>query len=487
MTTLRLSELLARALGISWDGQDPVISSVVQDHRLSRPGSLFVARAGAKHDGRRLISEAAALGAVAVVAEDSPLLAGSPLPVALVADAEAATGPLASVLLDEPSRQLQVIGVTGTDGKTSTSYLLRHLLTGWHRTALISTAGVHDGLNELPTEGHFTTPEAPEVQSLLAAALRAGSTHVVLESSSHALDRGRLAGVEYDLAVWTNLSEEHLDWHGSLANYLAAKRTLVERAGVAVLNLDDDAFARFASGARVTVSYGLDQGADWRATDVIQSPGQLSFNVIHAGNIYPASLPMLGEFNVHNALAALAAAAELGIPAAEAVARLATFPGVPGRMQVVQAEPFSVIVDFAHTPPALEKALAAVRRVTAGRLIVVVGAAGERDHGKRPGLASAAVSGADLVVFTEEDSRSEDTADILAALHAAALDAGASGDQVLLEADRREAIRTALQAAEEGDLVLLAGKGVEKTLERSTEILPWDESAVAGELLAELS
>ena len=483
---MKLRELLNRALALDWSGADPEIRSVVQDHRRSQPGTLFVARAGARHDGRKLIAEAAALGAVAVVAEDSPLLAGSPLPVILVADAEAVTGPLAAALLGDPSQHLTVTGVTGTDGKTSTSYLLRHLLTGQYRTALISTAAVHDGLRELPTEGHFTTPEAPEVQALLAAARDAGSSHVVLESSSHALDRHRLAGVSYDLAVWTNLSEEHLDWHGTLENYLLAKRSLVERARVAVLNIDDSNFARFAEKAERVISYGLAEGADWRATDISETPAGLQFTVRAGGTDWPVTLPMLGDFNVHNALAALAAAAELGVDANAAASRLAGFPGVPGRMQLVQTAPFSVLVDFAHTPPALQKALAAVRKVTAGRLILVIGAAGERDHRKRSALAAAAVRGADLVVFTEEDSRSEDTDTILSELQEGALQAGAKPGQFVLQPDRREAIRAALTAARPGDLVLLAGKGVEKTLERADETLDWNETAVAEEILAGL-
>lgn len=483
---MTLRELLKTALGLDWTGADPLVSSVVQDHRRSQPGSLFVARAGAKHDGRNLIPQAAALGAVAVLAEDSPLLADSELPVVLVPDAEAVTGPLASVLLGEPSKRMTVTGVTGTDGKTSTSYLLRHLLSGQHRTALISTAGVHDGLRELPTEGHFTTPEAPEVQGLLAAAHEAGSSHVVLESSSHALDRHRLAGVHYDLAVWTNLSEEHLDWHGTLENYLLAKRTLVERAGTAVLNIDDPHFARFAEPARRVISYGLTPGADWHASGIRRSPGGLEFTVEALGRSFQARLPMLGDFNVHNALAAAAAATELGVDPAEAIARLADFPGVPGRMQLLQAEPFSVLVDFAHTPPALVKALAAVRRVATGRLILVIGAAGERDHRKRPALAAAAVQGADLVVFTEEDSRSEDIDGILQELKQGAVQAGARPGQLVLQRDRRQAIHAALTAALPGDLVLLAGKGVEKTLERADEILEWNETKVAEEILAGL-
>lgn len=483
---MRLSQLLRSALDQDWDGPDPEVSSVVQDHRRAQPGSLFVARAGARFDGRRLIGEAARLGAVAVVAEQSPLLADSPLPVVTVGSAEAVTGPLAAALHGNPSQQLTVTGVTGTDGKTSTSFLLRHLLSAQHRTGLISTAEVHDGQSLLEPDGHFTTPEAPEVQSYLAAAVAAGSRHMVLESSSHALDRHRLSGVSFDLAVWTNLTEEHLDWHGSMANYMQAKRTLIERAGTAVLNRDDPHFSSFAEAAQHVISYGLSSAADWQATAISESPEGLRFEARRDGLSVPVFLPLLGAFNVHNALAALAAAERLGIDPAGAAARFSSFGGVPGRMQIIHSGRFTVTVDFAHTGPALVKALAALRQVARGRIILVIGAAGERDHGKRAPLARAAVAGAELTVFTEEDSRSEDTAAILAELSAAAAAAGASPGQVLLEPDRREAIRLALTEARPGDLVLLAGKGVERTLERSSSVIPWDERAVALEVLQDL-
>lgn len=485
---MRLSRLLSEALGLQLgSGPDPQVSSVVQDHRQARPGSLFVARAGARFDGRRLISEAAALGAVAVLAEDSPLLQDSPLPVVLVPDAEAVVGPLAALLAGSPADRLRVAGVTGTDGKTTTSYLLQWLLSARYRTALLSTAGSNDGTRAVRFEGHFTTPEAPEVQALLSSAVAAGSSHAVLEASSHALDRHRLAGVSFDLALWTNLTPEHLDWHGTMDNYLLAKRSLVERAGRAVLNADDPWFASMASAAAEVISYGLSDDADWRARDIRQTPHGISFELVHPGGQQRIELPLLGDYNVYNALAALAAAASMGVSVPQAAARLAGFGGVPGRMQFVAQEPFPVLVDFAHTGPALSKALAAVRTVTDGRIILVVGAAGERDHGKRRPLAEAASAGADLIVFTEEDSRSEDTAGILEQLQQAALTAGATPERLRLEPDRRRAISVALSLARPGDLVLLAGKGVETALERSSGDIPWDEAAVAAELLRGLS
>lgn len=477
---MKLSELLRDALDLSWSADtDPLISSVVQDHRLISAGSLFVARAGARFDGRSVLAEAAARGAVAAVAERSPLLQGAPLPVVIVADAEAATGPLAASLLGRPADQLTVTGVTGTDGKTTTAFLLRHLLSGQSRTALLSTAGSHDGEGSVSFAGHFTTPEAPEVQGFLRAALDAGSSQVVLEASSHALDRHRLSGVSFDLAVWTNLTPEHLDWHGTMDNYLRAKRSLVERAGTAVLNRDDPYFSSFAEAAGTVISYGFDPAADWRALGSQRSGFSQRLKLQAHGREFETELALPGDYNVLNALAALAAAEQLGVPLESAISRLADFAGVPGRMQSVQTTPFQVIVDFAHTGPALQRALTAVRAVTDGRLILVIGAAGERDHGKRAPLAQAAAAGADLIVFTEEDSRSEDTAAILEQLRTAALAAGAEEEQLVLEEDRSEAIRQAVGLARPGDVVLLAGKGVERTLERADGTVPWDEEQVA--------
>jgi UDP-N-acetylmuramoyl-L-alanyl-D-glutamate--2,6-diaminopimelate ligase len=326
--------------------------------------------------------------------------------------------------------------------------------------------------------GHFTTPEASEVQWLLAQCVEAGCTHAVIESSSHGFALKRLAEVDYDVGVWTNLSAEHLDFHGTLSSYREAKAELMARARMSVLNLDDPEYGYFASQASQVVSYGLGEGADWRATEVLEQPGRLSWMLERRGARFAAELPMIGRYNVLNALAALAAAAEAGLSIGVLLRRLATFPGVPGRMQVVQVAPFTVVVDFAHTPPALTKALSAVRPQVRGRLIVVVGAAGERDPGKRQPLGASAVQHADFAIFTEEDSRSEDAEAILAQLAAGAEEAGGvPEDTFRLVPDRREAIRQAVAQAEPGDLVLLAGKGPERTLERRDVVLEWDEVA----------
>lgn len=460
----------------------PSITSVAQDHRRVAPGALFVARRGQKFDGHDYLPAAVAAGAVALVG-DRPLadLARAPtVPYLEVPDARLALPYLAAAFERRPSERLRVLGVTGTDGKTTTSYLLHWLLGGRFTAGLLSTAGNLLGADALPPlAGHFTTPEAPEVQAMLGRFLRAGASHVVLESSSHGFSLHRLDAVDYATGVFTNLTPEHLDHHGSIEAYREAKLTLLRRAERAVVNLDDEHASHFLAAGRQVVTYGRGARADVRIDAIEPRPGGLELLLHVFGRRLAAELPLVGGFNAWNAAAAVAAATLEGVPAEEAAARLATFPGVPGRMQVVQSAPVTVIVDFAHTPPAVAKALAAVRRAT-GRTIVVVGAAGERDPGKRPLIGRAAVLGADLAVFTEEDSRSESTAAILAAIaEGAAAAGGRAGTDYLLVPDRREAIGTALGRALPGDVVLLAGKGHERTLERANETLPWDEAAEA--------
>jgi len=483
---MKLEALIRGALGLHLPLPDVDVTGVAQDTRREdlAPGFVFVARRGAA-DGHRFVAQALEKGAVAVVGEASEgeqraFSWFGAVPYIRVENDKVALAELAATFYEHPSRSLFTLGVTGTDGKTTTSYLLHHLLSGRYRAGLLSTAGVRVGEEEVGLEGHFTTPEAPEVQRFLAQFRDAGCTHAVLESSSHGLAMHRLDEVSYDVGVWTNLSPEHLDYHGSFEAYRAAKGELMARAALSVLNADDPAFDYFSGRAGRVIRYGVGE-ADWRAAEVREAPGRLSWVLLVGENRYPATLPMVGRYNVHNALAALAAAHEAGVPIQTLLERLASFPGVPGRMQVVQRAPFAVVVDFAHTAPALEKALQAVRPQVAGRLIVVVGAAGERDPGKRAPLGEVATQHADLAVFTEEDSRSEDVEVILETMAAGA--GGVRGERFWLVPDRREAIRKAVGMARPGDLVLLAGKGHERTLERRTETLAWNEVAEAVEAL----
>lgn len=462
------------------------VRGVAQDLSKVVPGSVFIARRGARVDGHRFALQAQQAGAICVVggrSGEAPL-PGLGIPYLTVTDDRAAVAKLAAAFFERPSARLRVVGVTGTDGKTTTSALTWWLLHGPQPAALLSTAMVRFGDERADTEGRFTTPEATEVQAFLARAVQSDLPRAVLEASSHGLAQRRLDEIDFARAVWTNLSPEHLDFHGSAGAYLESKLTLFRRAPAAVLNRDDDAYGAFAAEAPEHVSYGEHAAADWRLLSHRAEPGGLNLRIgLPDGSERDAWLRMVGAFNAWNALAALAAAAEEGGDVASLLERLGTFPGVPGRMEVVQARPFGVIVDFAHTAPALEKAASALTP-DGGARIVVVGAAGDRDPGKRGPLGGAAVRASDHAIFTEEDSRSEDAGAILAAMAEGADAAGGvEGRDYQRIPDRREAIRAAVLRARPGDVVLLAGKGHERTLERSDETLPWDEAAEARSAL----
>ena len=460
-----------------------------------RPGQAFVAISGARFDGHSFISEAVERGAVAVIGQGlPPTMTTCPVPYLTVENARAALADVAAAMADHPSRQLTVLGVTGTDGKTTTSCLSLHLLRQSERsTGLVSTIGYEltDGVLRQPP-AHFTTPEAPQVQQILKDVLASDASHVVVEASSHALAMDRVRGVDFDIAIWTNLTGEHLDFHGTLENYFADKAKLVQRARHSVLNVDDGPWyaqllplAQADGGTVSTYSASGDSSADWWASDVVEEAAALTFTVHSPQGSLPARLPMIGRFNVANALAAMAGVAQTGVPLADLIAALDTFPGVPGRMEMVErldGEP-RVIVDFAHTPPSLEKALETVRVTTQGRLWVAIGSAGgPRDPSKRAPLGEVATRLADMAIFTEEDHRDTPLIDILKEMERGATDAGR--DNFISIGNRTDAIRYAVNQAAAQDTIVLAGKGPELTMERDTETVPWAEIEEARTALA---
>lgn len=477
---------------------DAEVTGVTHNAAWVQPGSVFVAIRGAKFDGHSFIAQAHAAGAVAVLGEGLADGQTSPLPYLTVPSARAALADAAAALAGHPSRRLKVVGVTGTDGKTTTSWLTRHLLrSAGLQTGLLSTVGYElpDGeLRHFPA--HFTTPEAPQVQATLGEMVAVGGQAAVLEASSHALALDRVRGVDWDVAVWTHLSSEHLDFHGTLEHYFADKRKLVERARFAVLNVDDPWTAQLRGVAPGETTYSAEnQHADWRAQDIEERHTGLHFRVVSPAGEFSAALPMIGRFNVANALAGMAAAHHLGATPPQLQAGLASFRGVPGRMELVPGELVPgesasgkgdgprVVVDFAHTPPSLEKALGTLRATTAGRLWVVIGSAGgPRDPSKRAPLGEVATRLADHAIFTEEDCRDTPLADILNEMERGAGEAGRTN--FLSIGDRRQAIRHAVTHAQPGDTVLLAGKGPEDTLERADETLPWNEVEEARAALA---
>jgi UDP-N-acetylmuramoyl-L-alanyl-D-glutamate--2,6-diaminopimelate ligase len=519
-----LTQLIQNALSQTITS-DVTVTGIAQDTRKVEPGFVFIARMGGSFDGHTFAQTAADAGAVAIVGEKprSEISLQENIPYIQVPDAKRAVPKLAATFYSHPSQSLITFGVTGTDGKTTTSFLLHHLLGANYKTGLLSTAGIKVGTKTLDLEGHFTTPEAPEVQKYLALFRDEGCTHAVIESSSHGFALHRLDEVKYDYGIWTNLYPEHLDLHKTFEAYREAKLELVRRASVCVLNHDDENFVYFQKAAEERgkrkeegepdlfplafplssqiLTYGQHLGSDWRLEHIEVRPGEQIFTATIRSELMREDdrslkpdldlrvtiaprLPMVGAYNVHNALGALAAAHEAGVMINDLFNQLGNFTGVPGRMEVVQREPFALLVDFAHTPPALENMLGVLRPVTDGKLIVVVGAAGERDKGKREPLGEIAVKHADLAIFTEEDSRSEDVNRILGEMAKGAIKAGgeATKDYWCIS-DRREAIRFAVSQAKPGDTLVLAGKGHEHTLERMLETLPWDEVAEARRAL----
>lgn len=476
---------LAALLGCPAPSGDAEVTGVSHHAGWIEAGQAFVAIRGGRTDGHTFIDEARGRGAVAVIGEGLPSDVDCALPYLRVHDARAALGELASALAGHPSRDFACIGVTGTDGKTTTSWLLRHL----HRasglpTGLLSTVGYElpDGnLRQFPA--HFTTPEAPQVQQILAAERSARAHTVVMEASSHALELQRLRGVDWDTAVWTNLTPEHLDFHGTVEDYFAAKAALIHAARFAVLNADDPYTDRLrgaaAEGEWTYSAAGTD--ADWTASAIVEAADGLHFTVHSPFGDFAVDLPMVGRFNVANALAAMAAAARSGLRAEELATACSTFTGVPGRMEMVPAQTGPrVVVDFAHTPAALENLLSALRPSTPGALWTVIGASGQRDPGKRAPLGAIATELADHAIFSEDDARDEPLEGILAEMEAGA----APRTNFLSVPDRSDAIDYAIAHAQPRDTVALAGKGPEATMARAHGDDPWDEVRVASAALA---
>ncbi|MDQ3527893.1 MAG: UDP-N-acetylmuramoyl-L-alanyl-D-glutamate--2,6-diaminopimelate ligase [Actinomycetota bacterium] len=483
---MRLSDL-TRALGLPGPGAEVEVTGITHQADWATAGDAFVAVRGSRFDGHAFVGRAVERGAVAVLGEGLPAGMQCPVPYVVVPVARPALADAAAELAGHPSRDLTVLGVTGTDGKTTTSCLARHLLRSAGRaTGLLSTIGYElpDGVLRQPP-AHFTTPEAPQVQQILRDMVEAGADSVVVEASSHAMALDRVRAVDFDIAVWTNLTGEHLDFHGSMQGYFADKAKLVEGARHAVLNADDPWTEHLLPLAAARTTYSAEgQDADWQAEDVAEGADDLRFRLHTPDGTVDAVLPMIGRFNVANALAAMAGVHRAGAGLEELVAGLATFAGVPGRMEIVQRREGDprVIVDFAHTPPSLDKSLTTVRVTTRGRLWVVLGSAGgPRDPSKRAPLGEVATRMADVAVFTEEDHRDTPLADILAEMERGA--AAAGRDNFVRIGDRVEAIRYAVAQAGPDDTVVLAGKGPEETLERDTETIGWDELAQAVEAL----
>ena len=527
MSEMRLSALSAllqrRGLlaneGIPAHGgaPDPAIGAVRYDSRLIEPGDVFVARRGQHADGHDHVAAAVAAGAVAVIVERP--VPGLQVPELLVRDAKYALALAASWRVGDPSQRLGIVGITGTDGKTTTAYLVRAILeAAGCRTGFVGTTDVIIGGQSLGNAARASTPEAPELQAYLARMEAAGDSWAVVESTSHGLAQQRVGGVAYDVAVLTNITSEHLEFHGTLEAYREAKQTLFARLARsdenpekgwgkhAIINADDprcEVVAAIASAAGAGVlRYGQSHrrqagvspqqgdGPDLTATAITETPAGMRVAVQAPGWSGWLDLRLAGRFNVHNALAAMGVASAIGLDLDAAAAALSRVESVPGRMQRLdEGQPFSVIIDYAHTAEALAKVLDELAPADpAAGCIAVFGSAGERDLAKRAEMGRVAGERCRIVVVTDEDPRGEDRMAILEAIAAGAEMAGRRrGQDLLVVPDRAEAIAMALRLARPGDAVLLAGKGHEKTIEVAGGEIAWDEAAVARAALRALS
>ncbi|HEU5330511.1 MAG TPA: UDP-N-acetylmuramoyl-L-alanyl-D-glutamate--2,6-diaminopimelate ligase [Thermomicrobiales bacterium] len=470
------------------------IEEIAYDSRAVGPGTLFVALRGALADGHRYVSQAIERGAVAVLAEE-PVGDERVGCTIVVPDSRAALAQAALAFFRQPTRELGLIGVTGTKGKTTVSFLIEALLAGGgQRTGLIGTVDLKVGARRWRNPVHLTTPESLDVQRYLRQMADASTDWAVLETSSHALATHRVDGCAYDIAVITNVTHEHLDFHGTYERYWAAKAALFDRLAAtapkepprpraALINLDDAgarAMLGRAAGVR-ELTYGFAPEADVRAEDVTSSEAGLAFRVRSPWGNLPVRVPLLGDFNVSNVLAATGVALVAGVAPAAIAAALAGFSGVPGRLQRIdEGQPFLTVVDFAHNPDSLVQVLRLLRTLVPGRLIAVFGSAGERDVAKRALMGAVCADLADFGIFTDEDPRGEDPRAIVEQIAAGAAARGWRENQHYeLQPDRRAALARAVALARPGDAVLLAGKGHEQTIEYADRSLPWDEATEA--------
>ncbi|MEP6689658.1 MAG: UDP-N-acetylmuramoyl-L-alanyl-D-glutamate--2,6-diaminopimelate ligase [Gemmatimonadaceae bacterium] len=468
------------------------VSDVSDDSRTVRPGSLFVAVRGGGLDGHDYLADAAAKGAVAAIVEDA---SRTTLPALVVLDARRAAAVAASAAFDHPARALRIVGVTGTNGKTTTVGIARHLLDALGApSASIGTLGALIGSEgrALPGASGLTTPGPVELQRMLRALVNAGVRSVAMEVSSHSLDQRRVDEIQFDAVVFTNLTRDHLDYHHTIDAYFEAKAKLLTHLrpdGTAVVNADDPAWEKLPhlpNELRFGIAH-TQPDAVW-ASKIAFGPAGSEFTISlpyrgargQAPFVASARLPLIGDFNIANALGAAAAALALGGSPAEIVERLASVPQVPGRLELINECPM-VLRDYAHTPDALERSLTAVRPFVRHRLIVVFGAGGDRDRGKRAAMGAIAAKHADIAIVTSDNPRTEDPERIVDDI-----EQGMNGAEHVRQVDRRAAIQTALATAHvENDVVLLAGKGHETYQVRGTTKYPFDERAIVREILEE--
>ena len=489
---MQLKELLDGLPLLRSEGSlDRLVAGVTADSRRLSPGMVFIAVPGENHDGHDFISTAIDRGAAAIICERNGFSSGRATKVK-VTDARIALAVAAANFHGHPSRKLKVIGVTGTNGKTTVSFMVKHILeaAGIH-AGLLGTIRYEIGDRVLPAQR--TTPESSEIQAFMAQMIRAGCEACVMEVSSHALAQKRVHGVEFDLGIFTNLTQDHLDFHGDMESYYEAKKQLFTsiqegaKPGAAILNIDDSFGSRLAreTSAEVQLTYGLDESAKLRATEFQLDHGETSFTAETPAGRFAVRMPLIGRHNIYNALAAIGAGLALRVPIAKIQVALRTMPSVPGRLERISAgQPFSVFVDYAHTDDALQHVLRTVREITPGRVLLAFGCGGARDTDKRAKMGKVAALLAHHTTITSDNPRRESPASI-----AAQIEAGFTSirpDQFTVELDRAQAIRELVGLARPGDTVLIAGKGHETYQEFEDTVVPFDDRVHAREALEEL-
>lgn len=469
---------------------DVEVVSLTASSRDVVPGALFAAIRGTSIDGHRFITDALAAGAKVVLAETAPPLDLDPAVAWLhVPDSRDALSAIASHLAGHPWEEFAVAGVTGTNGKTTTSFLIHHIMkTAWHRAGLLGTILVDDG--EVSEPAKHTTPGSIELSDLLSRMRDNGCRGVAMEVSSHGIHQKRVAAIGFDACVFTNLTQDHLDYHGTIEEYYQAKAEWFHalaanphgKKPVAVINTDDAYGLQLAAsleGKLPVLRFGFNVHCDFRANNFRQSPKGMEFELAAKGKTFLVRAPLIGRFNVYNLLAAIAAANACGIAPREAVASVAKAPQVPGRMEYVgNAGGSTVFVDYAHTPDALENACRTLKELDPRRLITVFGCGGDRDRGKRPLMAAAAARHSDAIVITSDNPRSEDPLAIIREI-----EAGMGGKGHITIPDRAEAISHAVMNSLSGDIILIAGKGHETTQQFATETIEFDDRKHASKAM----
>lgn len=455
------------------------VTLVTENSKKVTPGSVFVCVKGARFDGHDVAADVVAAGAVLVVAERDT---GVPNQL-IVNDSREAFSLLSASFFGNPSRKLRLVGITGTNGKTTTCFLLKSVFEALgHKTGLIGTVKNIVGDKEYPAT--LTTPDPFELNSLFAEMVEAGCEFCVMEVSSQALAQQRVAGLHYEVAAFTNLTQDHLDYHGTFENYIAAKHRLFENCDNAVVNCDDEAYKAMieGTGCNVITCSARKDSADYSAKNIEHKPGGVSYVLVGIGKLERIKMRIPGGFTVYNSMTAAVCAIQLGLSFSEVAGALSQAAGVPGRIEVVPTDTdYTVIIDYAHSPDGLQNILAALRKIAQGRIITVFGCGGDRDRTKRPQMGKIAADMSDFVIVTSDNPRTEDPAAIVAEVAE-----GTKGARIpVVEiVDRTQAIEFALNEAEKDDIILLAGKGHETYQILGTEKIHYDEREVVRNLLA---